>query len=158
VFVGEGVQVASLFVDVNYRQDMPNHIQQTAVTICLPVTPKYFVKITHVLFFNVNVQPWYSVFFITYQLYCFTCAAPWISNHGSTHALRRYVRLWQRSRSTKHTDSFQDMNAFALIIEDTQAKPARGGNKSLTPCQERPLNELPLIGNEDHREKGVSQL
>jgi hypothetical protein len=50
------------------------------------------------------------------------------------------------------------MNAFTLIIEDTQAKPARGGNKSLTPCQERPLNEVPLIGNEDHREKGVSQL
>jgi hypothetical protein len=59
--------------------------------------------------------------------------------------------------STKHTDSFQDMNAFALIIEDTQAKPARGGNNSLTPCQERPLNEIPMTCNEEHSGKGVNQ-
>jgi hypothetical protein len=51
--------------------------------------------------------------------------------------------------STKHTYSFQDINAFTLIIEDDQAKPARGGAQSLIANQKSTLHEAPTIGNRD---------
>jgi hypothetical protein len=58
--------------------------------------------------------------------------------------------------STNHTDSFQDMDAFTLIVEGDQTKPARGDDHSLISNPKSPLHEAPEIGNEDSSEGDVS--
>jgi hypothetical protein len=117
--------VICLVVDVNYRQDMPT----------LLIAYKYSVlqrqRSTAIFFFPSRVQHLRSAIMDLHMLFA------GMFDFDST------------GNSTKHTYSFQDINAFTLIIEDDQAKPARGGAQSLIANQKSALHEAPTIGNRD---------
>jgi hypothetical protein len=121
------------------------------------ITYKYSVKVTHVLFFNVNVQPQYSVFPSSIS---FTASRVQHLRSAIMDLHMLFAGMFDfdsASDCTKYTDSFQDMNAFTLIIENDQAKPACGSDQSVISNQKSALHEATTIGNGDNSEKDVSQ-
>jgi hypothetical protein len=135
---------------------MPTHLQQTNGSHRLSsYTNKQFVKIPRVLLVNVNVQSQYSL-----------CSSPISFTASRVQHLRSAIMdlhmlfagtfdFDSAVGPTQYTDSFQDMNAFTLIIENDQAKPARGGGQSLIANHKSPSHEAPTIGNGDNSEKDV---